>query len=593
MNAVDREGLLETVNYALSNTEYSFDQSGLWCETSNGARKLSNFVPFLNAIVTKDNGKSAEKYVEVFGLTTSGDLPEITLPLKVYESMGWITERWGLAPALEVGPNVVGHVKRAAHAIGSEYAQEKTIYTHMGWKCIDGRWCYLYSGGAIGRDNISVELEQGITGYAFPPAAEGYKEAVQASLKMKEVAPLDASIPLLSLVYLCPLNEFFRQAGYEPAFISMLVGPTGGMKSTLAALALSHFGEFTAKSLPGSFKDTGNALEVKGFALKDTLMVVDDFYPAAQRGDFARMTSTMQTLIRAYGDRTGRNRLSSDIKLREVYIPRGNLLVTGEDIPRLEESGMARLFLLELEPGKVDKEVLSSLQDNTGLLNQAMRGFIEWLIPQTDTLKTTLAQRFVEYRHRAQRDNQHQRMAETVAWLQIGYEMFIDYAISSGALPDTERQAALDEAMTVFSELEGKQAEVMKADTPVQMFLTALNELLYTERCSCVDVEEDGSMVSSYVSKGSGFIGYDGPDYYFLIPDITMTVVEDFYNRQGIRFPATKTSLLKQLAYKDLIATSSSAGRVNRTLVKNIGGKNHRYIWLKKNALDGLNTPDE
>lgn len=55
----------------------------------------------------------------------------------------------------------------------------------------------------------------------------------------------------------------------------------------------------------------------------------------------------------------------------------------------------------------------------------------------------------------------------------------------------------------------------------------------------------------------------------------------------------TKQALLKQLAYEDKIKISSSVERVNRTLVKNIGGKNHRYIWLKKSALDGLNSPDE
>lgn len=67
----------------------------------------------------------------------------------------------------------------------------------------------------------------------------------------------------------------------------------------------------------------------------------------------------------------------------------------------------------------------------------------------------------------------------------------------------------------------------------------------------------------------------------------------DFYKHQGIRFSMTKQALLKQLAYEDKIKISSSVERVNRTLVKNIGGKNHRYIWLKKSALDGLNSPDE
>lgn len=121
-----------------------------------------------------------------------------------------------------------------------------------------------------------------MAGYNLPTHAESYQEAVRASLRLKDVAPPEISAPLLALVYLSPLDEFFRQAGCEPAFVTMLTGPTGTMKSTLAVGTLplrTVYGKKSAREL----QRHQNALEVKGFSLEDTLMVVDDFYPSAYK----------------------------------------------------------------------------------------------------------------------------------------------------------------------------------------------------------------------------------------------------------------------------------------------------------------------
>ena len=466
------------------------------------------------------------------------------------------------------------------------------MYTHMGWRRIGDSWCYLHSGGVIGDEAAQVELDHDVVGYTLPDHADSYQEAVRASLCMKDVAPPEITIPLLALVYLSPLNEFFRQAGCEPAFVTMLTGPTGTMKSTLAALALCHFGQFTAKSLPGDFNATRNALEGRGFALKDTLMVVDDFYPSAYRNEYAKMASTLQGLLRSYGDRSGRARMTSDIKLREVYVPRGNLLVTSEDVPNLEQSGLARQLMLEISPGDVNKEKLSSLQGDSFLLGQAMRGYIEWLIPQADTLKDVLLEKFIAYRQQAQAG--HPRLAEVMAWLRIGYEMFLDYAASFDVIPNGSRQIMLDEALGIFKELTSRQAETMKIDTPVSQFLSALNELLTSGQCHCIKLDDEGSPVGGFGNiKGRGFIGYADSVYYYLRPDAIMPAVIDFYRRQGLHFSTSKKMLLKQLASVEAIRESRTEKRVNRTPDKRIGGENQRYIWLKKEALDKLNNPDE
>ena len=582
--------LEKAINLELDSTNYFVSDWCLNLDTDKGYRKLSNFIVVPREFIKKDNGNEEEIFVKASGYTADGELPEAVLTLKDFKNMNWITGKWGFNAVMEVAHKTAEHMWHVVQLLGREFAESSVIYTHMGWKYIDDTWAYLYNNGAIGKNDVKVELDGNIIGYTFPEHLDNYCEPTKASYDLKKAAPYDVSIPLLALVYLCPLNEFFKQAGYEPSFITMLVGPTGTMKSSLAALVLNHFGEFTGKSLPGSFKDTANALEVKGFAIKDSLNVVDDYYPAAQRGDYARMTATMQSLIRSYGDRTARGRMTSDAKLRDSYVPRGNLLITGEDVPQLEESGLARLFLLEIEPEGVDKEILSDLQGKAHLLGQSMRGYIEWLLPQANKLKDTLGEKFVDYRQQAQKDNRHLRMAEIIAWLRIGYEMFIDYAIHNSTIQENKRQAVLDEAMENFTYLVDRQTESMKNDNPVSQFLLALDELLNTEKCFCVKMNERGVEPKA---KTAGFIGYEDSKYYYLHPDTVMAAIVAFYNGQGIRFPVTKAMLLKQLAMEAKIVYSISADRIYHTKVKNIDGENQRFIWLKKTALDKLNVPDE
>ena len=313
-------------------------------------------------------------------------------------------------------------------------------------------------------------------------------------------------------------------------------------------------------------------------------MVVDDLYPSAYKSEYAKMASTLQGLLRSYGDRSGRARMTSDIKLREVYVPRGNLLVTGEDVPNLEQSGLARQLMLEISPGDVDKEKLSSLQRDSLLFGQAMRGYIEWLIPQADTLKDVLLEKFIAYRQRAQAG--HPRLAEVVAWLRIGYEMFLDYAVSCDVILSDSRQIMLDEALGVFKELASRQTDIMKTDTPVSQFLSALNEMLTAGQCHCIKLDDEGAVHGGL--KGRGFIGYVDSTCYYLHPDTVMAAVIEFYKRQGIHFSTTKKTLLKQLASVGVIKTGD-----RNTIVKLVNGKRQRFICLKRSALDSLNSVDE
>src|SRR5919199_131081 len=156
------------------------------------------------------------------------------------------------------------------------------------------------------------------------------------------------------------------------------MGATGNFKSTIAALLLSHFGDFSETTLPLSFESTSNALERSLFLLKDVPAVVDDWRPAVSRGDASEMDRKAQRLLRAVGNRQGRGRMTSDTTLRRSYSPRGLVIATAEALPEgpAFESAAARAFSINLSREDVNLKKLSELQQRKAALAQAMTGHI-------------------------------------------------------------------------------------------------------------------------------------------------------------------------------------------------------------------------
>ena len=131
------------------------------------------------------------------------------------------------------------------------------------------------------------------------------------SFQLLKLAPYHITIPLLSLVYLSVLVEAFRRVNIEPNFVVWLHGTTGSRKTTIGQLFLSHFGQFSSKTPPASFKDTANNIERKAFSTKDTLLLIDDYHPEASRYEATKMATNAQRVLRMYGDRIGRGRLKA------------------------------------------------------------------------------------------------------------------------------------------------------------------------------------------------------------------------------------------------------------------------------------------
>ncbi|CAA9443197.1 MAG: hypothetical protein AVDCRST_MAG37-1564 [uncultured Rubrobacteraceae bacterium] len=340
---------------------------------------LTNFVARIEEQVIKDDGQETRRDYRVKGqLGRSGKpLPTVDVAASRFNAMDWTDEAWGLAAHITAGPNHKAYASEAIQYL-SQNANERRVYQHTGFRELpDGNLAYLHGAGAVGAEGVEVELEgRELARYALPTEGVDLKQVrrgVRTSLQFLRTAPARVTAPLFALAVLAPLSSM------DPVdFTVWLWGRTGSLKSTLASLVLSLYGDFAEDELPLSFEATANFLERCLFLLKDVLAVVDDFRPPVSRADQSAMNHKAQRLLRGVGNRQGRGRMRADTTLRDANSPRGAVLVTAETLPEGPsfESATGRAFSVNVKREDVDLTAVTEVQHNKEALPYTTVGYL-------------------------------------------------------------------------------------------------------------------------------------------------------------------------------------------------------------------------
>lgn len=559
----------------------------------NGTRtiKMSNFLVVPSADVEKSDGCSLCRFAElIVYVCRNGDVSKmspVTVSMTELNNMEWVWQRWGLLCHIYPPLNTNKEYLRAAMFELAADLPRKYIYTNTGWCKVQNNYVFTYNSGSVGNENISVELESGLCGYRLSEQDFDLCTMGNAVKAIFDIAPAKIILPLIALAFLSPLNEFFRQADCEPAFVMYLLGKTQSRKSTLAALILSFFGDFTSSKLPMSFKDTSNALEKKCFILKDVLTVIDDFHPVFSAADKTAMMQKMQSIARGYGDRCGKSRLRSDMTIIKGNAPRGNVIVTGEDFPDIGESGSARTFLIEIDKKDIPvTEALNAAQKYAaaGVYSGIMKKYIEWLIPKIPKMPEQLKNLFGHFRAKALAEGigVNGRTGDIIAWLQIGYLHFQSFVDSLFGRSDMI--PSIHQSWEIFSELTVCQKEKSEELSPVKMFLNAISESLQSGEIYVTDRNDKPIRNINYTAKCVGY--YENEIYYFY-PNEIFTVVMQYYKNIGMVYPLSKSRIFKQLAAEQIIEVEIVDGKTNYSKQKRFGNVKKRFLTVYGNYIDG------
>ena len=573
---------LQEINELTSGFAYVNDKGHLCVMNKNGEETvLANFVPIPLKELVFDNGKDKERLFEIKGvLGNDTPLPTIRIKTGEFPSLQWITEQWGIKANIGTGYGVKDKLRHTIQSL-SQNVDEEYIFSHLGWRKIDGEYSYLHGGGSIGQPvNVELEFEE-LKRYSLPSEPLNVLDTIPHTFRLLNAAPHSTTLPLLSMVGLAPFCEMAKEVfGNEPPIVLWVLGKSGARKSTLCAVFLSHFGNFHSKGLPASFKDTWNSLEKKAFLTKDSILLVDDFYPPKTKKESELLEQTAQNLLRGYGDRVGRTRMKQDTSIREGYAPRGICIVTGENEPNASTSTSARYFPVKMKKGEVDLELLTDIQRvSKPYLAHTTAHYIEWIRAKWDELKEKMESDYYHYQSMLTLNEEHHgRIGESSAWLMVGLDMFLTFAVEIDYLEESEKDKYIVESISHYMKTSSEHHESIDADKPTSMFIDAIQELINAEK---VCIESASS--ENYIGFGFGEkIGYYDDHFFYLRKDITFNQVIKFYKEQDVRFPLKKERLLAEMEEEGKIRTG-----VKRTIAKLIPkkGKAERFIWLYRDTL--------
>ncbi len=570
--------------------------------TNDGARALTDFVVIPRMELTRDDGVNTSMWFVLDGWSSSGrKLERAVISAKELDTMSWVTGKWGFSASLAPGTSTKDKVGWAIKKVGQMTAKRVTEYNHTGWRRIGGKWCYLYHGGAVGMDGVTVDMGDALKTYRLDGSGGtgfdriSYRDAAEQSLMLQTVMKEEIGVALLGTIYLAPLREFMLQRDVAPAFALFLYGQTQTRKTTAAALAMSHFGNFHAKNPPASFSDTSRSIQKKAFMVKDMPLLVDDYHPVASLQEKKQMAATAQVLSRAFGDGADRGRLNADSTIKASTPPRSLAIITGEDLPAVGQSGLARYFIVDVEKGDipVGKDI-TDLQEaaRNGYLQKAMLGYIKWLQQQTDELPDRLHDMFLHFRQMGiENGGMSGRAPEAVACILIGYAMMLDYFRSLGLFDAETAQYMLKDAHRTLMNISKAQTADMESEKPTRIFLDSMSELLASHSVVLKDltVSGDGDVKKK---PGEDMAGYFDNDYYYLLPKTAFGCVSRLCREQGIEFPVSLKALYKHLRTDGILKGLPDDG-ATPTRNKWIDGGSKRLLWIPRIIMDGPKTENE
>ena len=275
---------IEKYSEMLSSSPYFIKYGTLWREGANADSPVSNFLATIKEQVNYNNGRDIITDYKICGILIEDGrhLPIIRINKQELENFNFVLNcRWKLDAVISAGIANKDRMREVTQLISKSDVINKNVFAHTGFVKIDEKLVYLYHGGIIGDVNdVEVDLsDDKLQQYCFTSKEIDVKEALATSFSILDLASEKITIPLLATTYLAPLTSILKEEDINADYILWIEGKTGTRKSSVTAMILSHFGNFSRNSFPCSFRDTLNSLEKKAFILKDCLNTIDDYNP--------------------------------------------------------------------------------------------------------------------------------------------------------------------------------------------------------------------------------------------------------------------------------------------------------------------------
>lgn len=459
----------------------------------------------------------------------------------------------------------------------------RCIYTHTGWREIQGEHVFLLPQGCLG--NKVVETDIGNAGAAYrynlpaKPAEPDVARAVQLARELLDVAPRHITWPLLSHLYSAPLSPCMP---VHQRAVMHVVGVTGSWKTTLSTLFLCLWGDFSDGLPTETWASTPNYLGRMGFTLKDLPMLIDDYKPSMVR------SRDVTRLVQNYADGTSRGRMNADSSLKTSYPIRAAILSTGEESLGVEASVAARVLSLCLSRSMINVERLTSAQTTARELAPATSAFLYWLRDHRSDLIEICDKAYYRMRDvftavvHAQGGG-HTRIATSAATSAMGGIVWIGFLKRSGFIDKTEAREYEAQLIDAYTRLISSQLPEVQDQQADSQFILHLRAMISSGQ---VRIENRQIPLEGDQAKGQPpVVAYRDADGDYVHATAAVHQVKKFLASEGQRLDFGARAVYRQLDTQGLIQRGPNGAK---TKVIRIGsqGRTVRVLHLPHGYLD-------
>lgn len=570
------------------------------------AKPLCDFVPELKETITRDDGMVQDTEWIIAAKDRLGRrLPEAQVKNDEFLGMKWPAKVWKSFGNIYPGGLTAGYVKDAILRGGQGRARDRTVYGYTGWRRDGEKVMFLYNGGAIGADDVSVELIAASPHYHLRlPEAEGYGEedlermGAQAIAALAQHFPARIIMPLLAQAFLAPLYSTLVALGRTPGYVVFLVGRTGSFKSTLQGYVQSMFGDFHAKQMPANFRSTSNWTADAPYYCKDMLFTCDDFYQTKTKRESDELARVANSLISAASDRAARNRQNADKGIIKGRPVRSTVTMTGEVLPEINEGRTLRLMVVHVDPGEVaaspeELEPYARLQRG-GAYRAGMRGYIKWLMARFDALVGEVDERLADGMRRAAAldiDARYARLRENAGFLLTGVQAMLDWMLAEGAIDDATAQTLASAAAEGIGENLARQTEDIADMTPAQVYMNIVRSLITTQAVATISLNDTDNAPQvdgrrDYANRP--VVGWFDASFYYFDPEALDQCVRRNLKDREANLGMSATAVRRQMMEMGLIVPGSDRGLPTPLRARRVGRRIMKLLWVDRARIDGV-----
>lgn len=408
----------------------------------------------------------------------------------------------------------------------------KVIYLYQGWN--KDLSYYILDKYKIGVNDVS-EVINGMAESQFKLSTQPDNGTLSNHMMSRYFKVLKHRLYpkiLLCVSLLAMFTTQLQQTDNQPQFSIFIKGRFNRGKSSSVKALINPWNGQTF-----SFEDTEAVLKQALKLYRDILLIIDDMSKSKRPG----MMSKNERIIRLAGDTT-----TSAQKMMGGKIDNSNVtcmpLITGEDIPQLQNSSYTRMLILSYDDDEVDWDILTELQENTSLTTWFYIKFLQFSMSTddfTEELLKLFAKYRAKYREKFKKYDISNRYVDICAWILAMWTKVREFFASMGKQVD-ESSFVMD-----FEKLMMKTGMKYSQKSSSQLFLMALFNLIENNRLNIVSFAE--------AKDGAVFDIFEKDGIYFIKSGVVFDKVKGYCDSLNIDFYESERSIRKELDSYGLI----------------------------------------